>query len=461
MRTGQVCSIPLILALLIFFSICTQAQSLKISEAIQQALQKAPQVLQAKEDMAAAELELALVRGNIFAPQLSVSAVPLGFSYGSGQERSAGSATLSLGLSLPTGTALRLNYSGSLSYTDGRFQSSLSGELTQALLMDFRLTASALELQRKQAALDEARQAFLETQNQVIVEAINGFLNLLVTQESVGIAQARIDLSQERLEEVRSKVEHGQAGQLDLLAAQIELRQSELNLAKLRSGFALNRERFLDSFALEGTLSLLAPQMAEDMQDIAEALLKEEITSAVVSKNQKVRRAHREVEDAERTLSKTKQDAFPRLGLRVNYEDGAGWGIGISFSHILFNGQALKIKEAERALSTARRTFESVRETVKLEIISQRDALREAHSEMGLLALKRELMTLQQEMKQKQAERGLLSAGEWNEFLIQKREFENEYQGTLYRLVTTYLTYLNSLGMSLNVEEVISDEKSP
>lgn len=461
MRPRWVCSILLVLALLLFSSIRTQAQPVEISVIIQQALQKAPQILQAKEDVAAAELELALVRGNVFIPQLSVSAVPLGFSYEGGQGKSTGSATLALGLSLPTGTALRLNYNGSLSYTDGAFQSSLSGQLTQILLMDLSLTDTAIELQRKQAAVDEAKQTLLEVQRQVMLEVLNGLLNLLVVQESVEIARARVDLSQARLEEVRSKVERGQAGRLDLLAAQIELRQNELASAKLQRDSSLSQEKFFNSFALEKTLSWRVPNIAaKKLQKLAEGLLQEEITPAIISKDPQVRRASREVVEAERTLNKTKQDAFPSLGLTMNYEERSGWGIGISFSHSLFTGQELKIKEAERALVTARRTLESARESTKLDIVSQRNALQEAYSQMEVITLKGELLALQQEMKQQQMERGLISTGEWDEFLIQKRDFENEYRAALYQLIIAYLTYRNSLGMSFSLEEVFSDEQN-
>ncbi|MCX8104204.1 MAG: TolC family protein, partial [Candidatus Bipolaricaulota bacterium] len=91
-------------------------------------------------------------------------------------------------------------------------------------------------------------------QRQVTLEALHSAMQLSVLQESVEIAQTRVRSKQEQLAELRGRVERGQALPLDLLAAQIELRQSELALTKLQHDFALSQERFAHTFGLEKEL---------------------------------------------------------------------------------------------------------------------------------------------------------------------------------------------------------------
>lgn len=440
---------------MILVTLCVvSAHAQPISEIIQQIAQRAPAILQAQDDVTAAERELKLVRQSIWMPQLTVSAMPISFSGSSVQ----GSATLSVGLSLPTGTTLRFSYTGSMSYVNGSFQSSLYSEATQPLLFDLKLTDAALELDHRQRALEEATQTLSETQRQVILNALSDLLELTIAQESIEIAQARVDLSRKRLDAVRSRVTSGQAGQTELLAAQIELRQSELTLAKLQRDFALAQERFLVTYGLEKIPSWQAPSVKAELKDLAEVLLHVEITPEVVSKDARVRRALQQVAEAERTVSKAQQDALPRVGFTVSYDpQSAGWGAGISIRYSFSTDQTLKQAEAQRALAAAQQTLKATRETVRLELLAQRNALSEAYSQLEVLALKGELIALQQAMKEQQLERGLLSPTDWEEFLIEMREFESERRAALYRLAVAYLRYKNSWGLSFSIKEVFDE----
>lgn len=431
-----------------------QAEPVPISEIVQQALHKAPALLHAQGDVTAAERELALVRQSLSMPQLTVSALPIGLFEDSVQGR----VTLSAGLSLPTGTTVRLSYTGSISYTASSFRGALSGELVQPLLFDFSLTDAALDLYRRTEALDEAKQTLAEVQHQVTLDVLSALLDLTVARESIAIAQARVALSQKLFSEVRRRVQSGQAGQTDLLAAQIELRQRELELATLQRDFALAQEKLFATYGLEKTLTWQAPTVKDELKDFAEVLLHLEITPEVVGKDARVRRAAQQVAQAERLLKKAQQDALPQVGLTLTYDDqSAGWGVGITLRHSFLTDQSLKREEAQQALITAQRTLDSVKETVRLELLAQKNSLQEAYSQLEVLALKEELLQLQHAMKQQQFERGLLSPMDWEAFLIEEREFENERRAALYRLAIAYLRYKNSWGLSFSLKEVFDE----
>jgi outer membrane protein TolC len=437
----------------IWVTLCVvSAQAQPIWEVIQQIAQRAPAVLQAQGDVAAADQELRLVRQSAWMPQLTVNAMPIGFSGG----RVQGSATLSVGLSLLTGTTLRL--SGSLSYMNGGFHSALSVEATQPLVFNFKITDAAIELDRRQGALEEATRTLSETQRQVILDALNDLLDLTIAQESIEIAQARVDLSRKRVDAVRSRVQSGQAGQTELLAAQIELRQNELTVAKLQRDFALAQERFLVTYGLEKMPTWQAPTVRAELKDLADVLLHLEITPEVISQDARVRRAMQQVGERLTETLKAQYDALPQLGVTVSYDpQSAGWGVGLSVRHSFLTGQTLQREEAQRALATAQRTLNSVKETVRLELLAQRNALQEAYSQLDVLALQGELIALQHEMKHQQLERGLLSPAEWEDFLVEQREFENERRAALYHLAIAYLRYKNSWGLSFSLKEVFDE----
>lgn len=428
-----------------------------IWEVVEQAVQQASIVLQAQEDLVAAQLEEARLRQSLLAPTLSFSLLPWRLE---SQEESTASATLALTLTLPTGTALRLSYRGSLSYQRGALQSSLEGEITQPLLIDWRLTDTALELQRAHDAVEEATQALGEAQRQATLEVLNSLAQLWVMRESVEIAQARVRLKQERLADVRNRVERGQALALNLLQVQIELRQSELALVKLQRDFALSQERLAQTFGLETTLPVQSPSVTPQLEEIVTELLTVAITPEVIAQDPRVRRAQRELVQTELIVHKARRDLLPSLGLSLSYDERLGWSLGFNVRYNLFAGQAMKLQQAEIAYTAARRKLQAIQKTVELEIVSQKNALQEAYGHLDVLKLRAELLALQQEMKEQQRERGLISASDWEEFLIQKREFENEYRAALYQLVLAYLRYKNSLAMDVSLKEVFSDESN-
>lgn len=291
-----------------------------------------------------------------------------------------------------------------------------------------------------------------------MLDALSDLLDLTIAQESLEIAQARVDLNRKRLDAVHSRVTSGQAGQTELLAAQIELRQSELNLAKLQRDFALAQERFLVTYGLGKTPTWQAPTVKAELKDLAEVLLHLEITPEVVSKDARVRRAMQQVGERLAAKLKVQYDALPQVGLTATYDpQGIGWGIGLSVRLSLLTDQALKLEEAQRAFDMAHQTLRATRETVRLELLAQRNALYEAYSQLDVLTLKGELIALQKAMKEQQLERGLLSPTDWENFLIEKREFENERRAALYKLAIAYLRYKNSWGLSFSLKEVFDE----
>ncbi|MCS7198229.1 MAG: TolC family protein [Candidatus Bipolaricaulota bacterium] len=429
------------------------AQAQSVSEIIQQIAQRAPVILQAQDDIAAAERELKLFRQSIWMPQLTVSALPIGFSGGSWQ----GSLTFSANMSLPLGTTLRFSYTGTISYADGSFRGSLTGEVTQPVF-GFRLTDATLELDRRQVALEEAKHALAERQRQVMLDALSELLDLTIVRESIAIAQARVELAKKLVDAVRSRVQSGQAEQTELLAAQIELRQSELTLAKLQRDFALAQERFLITYGIDEMPTWQAPTVRAELKDLAEVLLHIEITPEVVFKDARVRRAMQQLGERFTTKLKVQYNALPKVGLTVSYEPhSAGWSIGLGVHLSFLADHALKLERAHQAFAAAQQALSSTAKTVKLELLTQRNALHEAYSQLDVLALRSELMALQHEMKHQQLERGLLSPLDWEAFLLEQREFENERRAALYKLAIAYLRYKNSWGLSFSLQEAFHE----
>jgi outer membrane protein TolC len=185
-------------------------------------------------------------------------------------------------------------------------------------------------------------------------------------------------------------------------------------------------------------------------------LLKQEgLETKALENAPSVRQAEASVQEAAQNLRTIKQEARPSVALRVSYDGSRGWGLRLDLNHGFFKNFDLQIREAEQALALAQRTLESARETARLEIYSRRDVLRDAQNQMELFSMKQALLRLQEEMRQKQLEGGLLSTDTWEEFLIQKKEFESDYQKAISDLCVSYFEYEKSLGMNLNLEEVI------
>jgi outer membrane protein TolC len=448
------------LSLLVFAPAKAQ-QALSLPTALQQALRADLRLLQAERKVIAAKLELELLVRNLFIPRLSLSAIPLSNSIETEQTRLLGRVNLSAGMTLPIGTTLSLGYSTTYNYATGQLQGTWASDLTQPLLQDFTLTSTALELQAKQASLREAEHLLRETKNQVLLETLKKILDLTLTQAAIQISQNRVELAQQRYASTQSKAEQGQANRVELLAAEIELRQSELGLAKLQTSFQSEQEKFFRSLGLKEKI-ILSPAQVNNMKFLAsvETLLHKQnaITSEIVQADPEVRKLQAELRTAELELKRVKQEALPRLELRLNFDGINGWGARLDMNWGFLSGLTLRLSEWEKNLELVRSKLDAAKKTTQSTIHAQRDQLQSAVDQLKLFEMRKELIALQQEMKQKQLEGGLISKNDWEGFRVQTREFENQYQSAIYDLILSYLKYRVALGFEFNMEEVLANE---
>jgi len=106
-------------------------------------------------------------------------------------------------------------------------------------------------------------------------------------------------------------------------------------------------------------------------------------------------------------------------------------------------------------LKEAKRELEETKDSVETNIYSKKNELKKAISQLELLDLKREKEELELKLKNRQFISGIISKEELRDFQIEEKEIENSYQQALHNLLISYLSYRESLGIELNINEVI------
>jgi len=445
------------------------SDSITLQDAIRIALANNDQILDAQSSLEMTQLNLQRAKKLLGTPQVNINLDPLQERYDVKGEAFESLAQLMMAgtIKFPRGTDISLNYQGIYDYENGGYDDFYSLELHQSLFQDQSLSPSAIEIYNARMATEKARLTLEEIKKKVILDTVKSFFQLQEISDSLDLIKKKIALNQERLTETIKKRDSGLAGQLDVLKAKIELTENTEQLSKLKSQLALAKDQFYHSIGAEkNSPFIFSPIKEEQLRKKAEELLARKINQEILLSQSELKQAQWAVDEKHLQLSRKEEDLSPNWSLTIGYTSEkivsggttpAQWQAKIGISYNLFDGDraGLSVQMAQMDLKRAERNFENLKETVRLNLSSQKNALREALSQLNLWKLKKDEIELRGELAQEQFTLGILSSQELKEFCLQKMQVKNNYQSALHNLLSSYLSYRMSLEMKLDLNEVI------
>ncbi len=444
------------------------SNSVTLQDATKMALANNEQVLSAQTSLEIARLSLKRAQKLFATPYVNFDLEPWQGKYDIGGGTYQGSTELMMSgtIRFSQGTDISLNYQGAYDYEEGGYDDFYTLELHQSLFQDESLTPSALELYNARIATERAYLSLQDMEKEIILSTVRSFYKLGEIGNSLSLSKERIALSQEKLAETTEKKDSGLAGELDVLKAKIELAENTEQLNELENQLALAKDQFFYSIGADKDAPLiLSPIKEEELRGKVEGLLVKEINQEIVLSQSELKQAQWTIDEKHLQLSKKEEELSPNWSLSVGYNSERSTSGGvvpaqseakIGMTYNLFDaGRAkLSMQAAEMELERAERNLENLEKTVRFSLLSERNALKEALSQLNLWKLRKDEIGLRGELAQERFTLGTISNQELKEFQLQEIQLENSCQSALHELLTSYFSYQLSLGMNIDLSEV-------
>jgi outer membrane protein len=168
--------------------------------------------------------------------------------------------------------------------------------------------------------------------NDISVNIVTAYLQLLYSKELVNVNQEKLSLSQIQLDRILSMVEVGQLPKGSLLETEAQYAQDELILVNSQNQYEialLNIKQLLD-LTSEDAFDVIDPKIDPDLlSNIPSA---EEVYTQAVANLPDVKKANYDLKTAERSLAISQGFRSPRLTLSTS------WGTAYSDARKLFDG---------------------------------------------------------------------------------------------------------------------------
>ena len=222
-------------------------------------------------------------------------------------------------------------------------------------------------------------------QEQVVADVMQTYLGLASLGEQLGLAEANIDLSRERLARVTRATEYGNANSLRRLQSEVDLNTDSVAYQNLELQLG-NQRRSLNLLLGRDPETPLATQNFSQLND---RLAYDELEQSLLARNPQLKALALQRELSENALEQERLANMPKVALYanvlyLNQTDNAnfllqnrnfGTETGVRVSYNLFDGGARKTRQAVAQLQVERDLRS--RQTTELQLTT---ALRQAYA---------------------------------------------------------------------------------
>jgi outer membrane protein TolC len=431
-----------------------QLAPLGISEAVQLALQNAPELRQAELSLALAKLELEAAEYGSFLPAIGLSVDLPRLSAGGFSDEIG--ASLAATVPLPWGSG---NVTASVGLAYDLTASSLALPTWQLSLSDLfdlaKPTSKAEDLASKKRAVDSATTSYATAENDLVTSTLKEYRTLLAEAQQAEQDSQTVDRLQSELDQVQSLIAQGYGGDQDLNQAQLALLDAQIQAQKSSQTYESDLESFCQrTLGLEENRQLEPLDLSmDDILAASHELLGMEIPESAIASSPAVISAQQGLDDATRALRSARCDALPSFSVKASV-DASEWSVGVGVSFDLFAPDRwTQVKIAETQLAVAEQKLASAKQTALNAVLDQQTALLAATQNGERLALEQEKWQLEEQVTTAKHDAGSISDADWTDFLQQKNAFVVDADGRAAAVLMSYLTYRSALGLELNWEE--------
>jgi len=318
------------------------------------------------------------------------------FSGGSGG--SSTSRAVGLDITKKTGIGTQLGISGDTSKVGGAHTTAVTLSLTQPLLRGLGRTVNEDSILDAKFNLLSNQRSFVEYQEDLVVSVARGFYEIIRQREMLALNEKSAQRTRQHLKAAQARERVGLASRIDVLRAEIQLRQAEDNLlaAQQAYGDAVDRFRILLGFGPQDDVQIDADLSYEEFAiDTEKAIL------IAMSNRLDLATSRDQIAQSKRNLKVARNNTLPQLDLVFGYQQfGSGasfsdssdltqstWTVGLATStDIRRTAERAAYEQAKLDLRAAERNYQLYKDTVVREV---KDAIRNLEKNRKRIAIQK------------------------------------------------------------------------
>ena len=219
-------------------------------------------------------------------------------------------------------------------------------------LYDFGRTSGRVKNARIQAR--GVREVASRTDQSVVFDVINAYLNGLLAREQVRVAKAAVAMAQADLDRASAREQQGLAVASDVLSAQAQLAQAKENLIRAQNGVAISQAALNVAMGVpEDTATQTQGKLAAVQVSIGDLA---SLQQQALKQRPDYHEAQLQTEKAENSVSLARKEYLPRIDMMGSWEQdnqtfasrgGNNWVAGATLTFNIFNGGARRAQVAE------------------------------------------------------------------------------------------------------------------
>jgi outer membrane protein TolC len=230
-----------------------------------------------------------------------------------------------------------------------------------------------------------AEQGKGRTEQEVVFQVVQAYLNELLARESLHVAQSAVEMTKSDLDRAKARQESGLAVPSDLLSAQVQLAQAEEDLLRAQNAVDLAHAALNVAMGLqEDAPTTIAGNLSELRFD---AGLLEERQSRALAARPDYLQVQLGKQQADNGIHTARSDFLPKVNLFSAWEadnqtfaarGGNNWAVGVTLNFNLFDGgaKAARLRESRARELQAQAIQRQMASAVRLQV-------REAYLNLG------------------------------------------------------------------------------
>ena len=205
-------------------------------------------------------------------------------------------------------------------FTENRVESAnLSANASLLLWNGFRLFYS---MKQNEASLDAANEDLIKARNDVILNVITLYLNVVFNKELLAVGQFQVKSTQEQLERTKKLSQAGSVPLADVLDLEAQLATNELNVIQRENNLNLSLLQLKQALQLPASTSMDVELPQIDLRAEAEQVIgksSEEIFEIATMSMPEIKAAELRKKSAAYFLKSTKGSLYPRLSFNGSF----------------------------------------------------------------------------------------------------------------------------------------------
>lgn len=241
---------------------------------------------------------------------------------------------------------------------------SANAQLTaQITLFDFG--ASQLAIDAAKESVLATREALISVEQQVLLNAVSSFMNVVTTSSIVDLRVSNVRLIQRELQAARDRFEVGEITRTDVSIAEAALAEAQAGLASARGDLAISREAYKLAVGAYPN-RLLFPTNLPDMPTSADAA-----AEVAVRAHPSIREAMRNVTVSELNIARAKAAMKPSLSASgsIGFDEDLDStnSLGLTLSGPIYQGGQISslIRQAQASRDAVRAALHLTRHEIE------------------------------------------------------------------------------------------------